>query len=152
MQIPKVIRVVLGKAELEFQSLHRSTKPLNAMPQHQSLLWGFLLSGVLFWVESPAHAGRVFLLNRMMGISRNDGKSTLVVTDGVRMRILIHSSNKNPLKDKGPGETKIYFLEKSASSVPKDFLYGGDHCPNKLTMSDDTVIDDLYETAMQLSC
>jgi len=122
------------------------------MPQFQSLLSGFLMSGVLAWSGSPAHAGRVFLLNRMMGISRNDGKSTLVVTDGVRMRILMHSSNKNPLKDKGPGESKIYFLEKSASSVPKDFLYGGNHCPNKLTITDDTVIDDLYDNAMKLSC
>ena len=122
------------------------------MPQFQSLLSGFLLSGVLAWSGSPTHAGRVFLLNRMMGISRNDGKSTLVVTDGVRMRILMHSSNKNPLKDKGPGESKFYFLEKSASSVPKDFLYGGNHCPNKLTITDDTVIDDLYDNAMKLSC
>lgn len=122
------------------------------MPQFQSLLSGFLLSGVLAWAGSPAHAGRVFMLNRMMGISRNDGKSTLVVTDGVRMRILMHSSNKYPLKNKGSGESKIYFLEKSASSVPKDFLYGGNHCPNKLTMTDDTVIDDLYDSAMKLSC
>ena len=111
-----------------------------------------LLSGTLLSVGTPAEAGRVFLLNRMMGISKNDGKSTLVVTDGVRMRILTHSSNKNPLKDKEPGESKIYFLEKSASSVPRDFLYGGDHCPNKLDISDDTVIDDLYEQAMDLSC
>jgi hypothetical protein len=88
----------------------------------------------------------------MMGISKNDGKSTLVVTDGVRMRILTHSSNKKPLKDKKPGESKIYFLEKSASSAPRDFLDGGDNCPNKLDISDDTVIDDLYEHAMDLSC
>ena len=125
---------------------------MEPMPHFQSLLAGCLLSGVLLWLESPAHAGRVFLLNRMMGISRNDGKSTLVVTDGVRMRILIHSSNKNPLKEKGPGESKIYFLDKSASSVPKDFLYGGKHCPNKLVITDDTVIDDLYDRAMKLSC
>ena len=122
------------------------------MPQFRSLLTGFLLSGVLLWAENPAHAGRVFLLNRMMGISRNDGKSTLVVTDGVRMRISIHSSNKNPLQDKGPGESKIYFLEKSASSEPRNFLYGGNHCPNKLMITDDTVIDDLYDSAMKLSC
>ena len=88
----------------------------------------------------------------MMGISRNDGKSTLLVTDGVLMRILIHSSNKKPLKDKGPGESRIYFLDKSASSVPRDFLYGGKHCPNKLMITDDTVLDDLYDRAMKLSC
>ena len=125
---------------------------MEPMPHFQSLLAGCLLSGVLLWLESPAKAGRVFLLNRMMGISRNDGKSTLVVTDGVRMRILIHSSNKNPLKDKGPGESKIYFLDKSASSAPKDFLYEGKHCQNKLVITDDTVIDDLYDRAMKLSC
>ena len=68
------------------------------------------------------------------------------------MRVLTHSSNKNPLKGKGRGESKIYFLEKSASSVPKSFLYGGDHCPNKLTMNDDTVLNELYENAMNLSC
>ena len=122
------------------------------MHNFQSMCSAALLSGTLLLVGSPAEAGRVFLLNRMMGISKNDGKSTLVVTDGVRMRVLKHSSNKNPLKDKEPGESKIYFLEKSASSAPRDFLYGGDHCPNKLETSDDTVIDDLYEHAMDLSC
>ena len=122
------------------------------MHNFQSMCSAVVLSGTLLSVGTPAEAGRVFLLNRMMGISKNDGKSTLVVTDGVRMRILTHSSNKNPLKDKEPGESKIYFLEKSASSVPRDFLYGGDHCPNKLDISDDTVIDDLYEHAMDLSC
>ena len=122
------------------------------MHNFQSMCSAALLSGTLLSVGTPAEAGRVFLLNRMMGISKNDGKSTLVVTDGVRMRILTHSSNKNPLKDKEPGESKIYFLEKSASSVPRDFLYGGDHCPNELDIRDDTVIDDLYEQAMDLSC
>ena len=122
------------------------------MNKFQSLLSAALLLGALFSTGGSVQAGRVFLLNRMMGISKNDGKSTLVVTDGVRMRILTHSSNKKPLKDKEPGESKIYFLEKSASSAPRDFLDGGDNCPNKLDISDDTVIDDLYEHAMDLSC
>jgi len=122
------------------------------MKKFRSLLSGLLLSATLLATGSPVVAGRVFLLNRMMGISRNDGKSNLVVTDGVRMRIFTHSSNKNPLKDKGPGESKIYFLDKSASSIPKDFLYGGDNCPNKLIITDNTVIDDLYASAMKLSC
>ena len=115
-------------------------------------LAGILLLAVLLLDGGSAQAGRVFLLNRMMGISRNDGKSKLLITDGVRMRILIHSSNKKPLADKQPGESKIYFLDKSSSTIPKNFLHEGDHCPNKLEISEDTVIDALYEEAMQLSC
>ena len=122
------------------------------MNKFQSRVSGLFLSGMLLSAGRPAEAGRVFLLNRMMGISKNDGRSTLVVTDGIRMRIFTHSSNKNPLKDKERGESKIYFLDKSASSVPKAFLYEGDHCPNQLKIDDDSVINELYESAMELSC